>query len=211
MRIIKNLFIALLSLLILSCNPGNKSKDAQSGLKENKNLSLEEQAKNTYMNTTSIISGIMILSFSEMFQGTIRSFAEGISGKVDSVDAIIATMDEGLSAQLDTIVTSMDKIFNEILTQNISVYNKLFNKEVLKEGVAIATKYDLPEGFRPLTQDLTPQEVKRYIIYALSVPKEEAESNTVNQTLTELSQWLQDVDAEIKADPEISDFLNTLE
>ena len=215
MRIVKNLLIALLSILIISCNhPGNKStsiKKDTTEVKINKKLSLEEQAKNTYMNTTSIISGIMILSLSDMFQGTIKSFAVSATGNLDSVDAIINNMDQGLSAQLDTMVTSMNKVFNDILTKNISIYKKLFSKEVLKNGVAIATKYEVPKGFRPLTQDLSPQEIKQYIIYTLSIPKDEDSTNVVGKTLSELAQWLQDVDAEIKADPEISNFLNTLQ
>ena len=214
MKFIKNLFLALTCFLIVSCNnPGKKSVDIRedsSEIKENKKLSLEEQAKNTYMNTTSIISGIMILSLSEMFQGTMKSFTGSFNGKIDTVDAIIKSMNTEISAQLDTMVTSMDKIFNEVLTENISIYNKLFSKEILKEGVSIASKYELPEGFRPLTQDLSPSEIKRYIIYTLSIPKEEQKTDELGKMLTELSQWLQEVDKEIKADSEIADFFSTL-
>lgn len=212
-RILKNVLITVISILIISCQgqPANKENINNSEtLKIDKSLSPVKKAKNTYQNTTCIFSGIMILAFSEMFEGTMQSFSKSLSGNVDSIDASISKMDEKLSTQIDTIIISLDKVFDEVLTEDKAIYKKLFTKSVLSEGVEIATKYELPEGYRPLTQNLTTQEIKRYIVYVLSEPETQETDDPIIKTFTELTEWLKRVDAELKADPEINDFLNSI-
>ena len=203
----------LLCFSIIACQSVNKQSDSENEskpLKIDKNLSIEEQAKNTYQNTTSIFSGLMILAFSDVFDGSLKAFSESLTGNTDSIDAKIKSMDKEISSKIDTIIFSLDKVFDETLSSNQMIYAKLFGKDLMKEGVTITTKYELPEGYRPVSQELTNQEIKRYIIYLLSQPQQTDLKDPIVATFTELTEWLKKVDAEIKSDPEISDFLNNI-
>ena len=216
-QLVKNLgTILLAAALLLSCagDPGAKgTKETADKTKKAKSLSLDEKAKNTFKNTMVIFTGAMVLAFSDMFKDQAEAFSEAFNAEMneadlEELDLKISEMKDGSMSQLEEMIDKMDSAFDDLAKTNITIYEKMFLHDVMKEGVAITEKYDLPAGFKPLSHDLTDQEIKRYIVKVTS--DGEDMEDPVIKTYMELFEWFQKVGEEFNADPEIQSFLEGL-
>ncbi len=208
----KNFGILLLVCsLIVSC-AGNP--DAKKEEKKVKKLSLDAKAKNTFKNTTVVFTGAMVIAFSDVFRGQAEAFTDAFNSELDeegikNLDEQIAGFGEEVIQPLDEMIMQMDQAFDEMAKENINVYEKMFLHDLMKEGVAITEKYELPNGFRPLSQDLTQEEIKRYIV-KVSTDGQNTEDPVI-KTYIELFEWFQKVGEEFNADPEIQSFMRSMQ
>jgi hypothetical protein len=228
-RIIKN-FVAILivsGIVLSGCQSGQttkegdkdtKAKTEKTKEKKKKALSLDEKARNVYKNTLTVFSAGMFITFNSMFKGMAEGFAESFENlsegdaKVKEIDAKInEDLPKEIMSKLDTIKMQMDEALDEIKKENPTVYNKMFKHELMKEGVEITTKYDLPKGFKPLSHDLSQTELNRYIVYISSQPQDEIDKDDpVMKTYKELFEWFQKVSQEFQKDQEIKAFMDSM-
>ena len=68
-------------------------------------------------------------------------------------------------------ITSYNVCYTKLLrvdalraSNRISLYQKMFMNDLIRDGIAITEKYELPYGFRPLCLPLSDKEIKRYIL-----------------------------------------------
>lgn len=217
------LSLVIAAAVMFNCQSGTQKTSDEEGSeakesKAKKELTLDEKARNTYKNTLCVFSGSMVVLFSgafgEMAEGIAESFNQLAAGEVntDDIDAKIATMPENIMQKMDEMVHKMDSVFNGFKAQDEALYDKMFKHEVMQEGVDITTKYELPSGFRPLSENLTGDEIKRYIVkMAASSDETEDTEDPVVKTYQDLFVWFQKADEAFRADPEIAAFLKSIE
>ena len=203
--------LTLICSLIFSCisNPDAKKEEAKV-----KNLTLDTRAKNTFKNTTVVFTGAMVLAFSEVYKGQAEAFAEAFNSEMNeedikNLDEQIAGLGNEIIQPLEEMIINMDAAFDEMAKENITVYEKMFLHDLMKEGVAITEKYDLPTGFRPLSQNLTKEEIKRYIVKISTDGHKQ--DDPIIKTYMELFEWFQKVGQEFNSDPEIKSFLQRMQ
>lgn len=203
--------LTLISSLIFSCigNPDAKKEETKV-----KKLTLDTKAKNTFKNTTVVFTGAMVLAFSEIYKGQAEAFAEVFNSEMNeealkNLDELIAGLGNEIIQPLDEMIVNMDEAFDEMAKENINVYEKMFLHDLMKEGVAITEKYDLPNGFRPLSQNLTKQEIKRYIVKISTDGQNQ--DDPIIKTYMELFEWFQKVGQEFNSDPEIKSFMKRMQ
>lgn len=205
--------IFLTALIVLySCVSSPESSDERYN-EYMKKLSFEEKSINTFKNTLVVFSGSMALAFSSVFKEQIPTFEIAFNEELDEkklreIDSLIAKLGTRLTLQLEQVMEHMDKNFVELSQENLNIYNKIFLYDLMKDGVAITEKYELPAGFRPLSQYLTPAELKRYII-KVSVHSENTKDPVI-KTYKELFEWFQKAGDELQKDAEINDFMKGL-
>lgn len=202
--------LALISSLIFSCigNPEKKKEEVKV-----KKLTLDAKAKNTFKNTTVVFTGAMVLVFSEVYKEQAEAFAEAFNSEMNeedikNLDEQIAGLGNEIIQPLEEMIENMDEAFDEMAKENINVYEKMFLHDLMKEGVAITEKYDLPTGFRPLSQNLTKEEIKRYIV-KISTDGQNLDDPII-KTYMELFDWFQKVGEEFNSDPEIKSFMQRM-
>jgi hypothetical protein len=203
--------LALISSLIFSCigNPEKKKEEVKV-----KKLTLDAKAKNTFKNTTVVFTGAMVLVFSEVYKEQAEAFAEAFNSEMNeedikNLDEQIAGLGNEIIQPLEEMIENMDEAFDEMAKENINVYEKMFLHDLMKEGVAITEKYDLPTGFRPLSQNLTKEEIKRYIV-KISTDGQNLDDPII-KTYMELFDWFQKVGEEFNSDPEIKSFMQRMQ
>ncbi len=204
-----SLFLALYLIVSCTSNPAAKKE-----VKKVKKLSLDEKAKNTFKNTTVVFTGAMVIAFSEVYKGQAEAFADAFNSELNEedikyLDEQIAGLGEEVNQSLDEMIVQMDQAFDEMAKENLSVYKKMFMHDLMKEGVAITEKYELPNGFSPLSQNLTREEIKRYVV-KISTEGQNAE-DPIMKTYIELFEWFQKVGQEFNTDPEIQAFMKSMQ
>ena len=216
-QVIKSAGIAMVACAFLFSCAGNpeagKEKEEKTKKEKKKALTLDQKARNTFKNTTAVFSGSMLLAFNQIFKEQATTFGEAFEGDMDEaavkeLDEKIAGLGEEVLQPLEEMIFVMDSAFDNLAEENLTIYEKMFLHDVMKEGVAITEKYDLPAGFKPLSHDLTDQEIKRYIVKVTS--DGEDMEDPVIKTYMELFEWFQKVGEEFNADPEIQSFLEGL-
>ena len=213
MKKFRTVLVGMLLLAMIGCqNQAKKSSDESDQGKEVnkeaeakpkiKKLTPEEEAINLMKNTLGIFSGSLALAYNNAFQQSASSLAQAFSsGSVETIDSEIAKIDEELIKQLNEMGNEMDKAFDKMKLADKAAYSKLFKHEVFKQGIEISKEHKLPKGFPPLSQNLNSDELKRYIV-KISTASED-EGDPVIAMYTELMQWFQKADEELKKDPEI--------
>lgn len=200
----------LAGILAFSCAGNPDTGKAKKTEKEEKTLTLDQKARNTFKNTTVIFSGSMVLAFSETFRTQADAFAGAFDTELnkedlDRLDDQIAGLGDDVMSPLEEMMNQMDEAFDDLSEENLTIYEKMFLHDIMKEGVAITEKYELPAGFRPMSQNLTRDEIKRYII-KLSTDGEDMD-DPIMKTYMELFEWFQKVSTTFEQDPEIQTFL----
>ncbi len=177
-------------------------------------LTLEDKAANTFKNTTAVFSGSMLLAFSNHFRPLVDSFAVLFDGELSDeglqyLDDQIANLDSNTLQTIDRMIVQIDSAVDALRASNrISLYQKMFMNDLIRDGIAITEKYELPYGFRPLCLPLSDKEIKRYI---LKVTTDSHDPNDpLIKTYMELFAWFQEVGEDFQADPEIQEFLNSM-
>lgn len=205
--------LVLIIIFLIGCmgSPEGKADKAKSRSVK-KALTLDQKAQNTFKNTTIVFTGSMVLAFSDAFKGQAQAFADAFVTEMDeesikTLDEQIAGLGEQTLKPLEEMITHMDDAFDNMAKENLTVYEKMFLHDVVKEGVAITEKYDLPTGFRPLSQNLNRNELKRYIL-KVSADGQNTEDPII-KTYIELFEWFQKVSEEFNADPEIQSFMES--
>jgi len=201
--------------ILFSCagNPEAGKGDKEEAKKE-KALTLDQKAKNTLKNLTAVFSGSMIVAMNEVFRSQAEGFTEAFGGELDDeavaeIDAQIEGLGDDIMQPLDEMMDHLDAAFDDLAEENLTVYEKMFLHDLMKEGVDITEKYDLPAGFRPLSQDLSKEEMKRYIMKVTSDNQDM--EDPIMKTYMELFQWLTKVGAEFEADADIKAFMEGLQ
>ncbi len=221
MKCVKSIFILVLMISLAGCQNAKKKTDQESTpSKEQKEISTSDapktkklttdvQARNIFKNTLSIFSGTMVLAYNSTFQQSAESLAKTFSsGSVKEMDEDIANLEANLIEELDNVKTEMDKAFDEMKSTNEKAYKKLFTHEVMKEGIEITKKHDLPDGYPPLSSNLSQDEMKRYIV-KITTASNDAEDPVIKM-YTELMQWFQKVSEELNKDAEIKQMLESM-
>jgi hypothetical protein len=196
--------IVLTAGIIFSCSTGEQKV---------KSLSLDEKAKNTFKNTTMILSGSMVLAFSDFFKGQSEAFAGIFDQEMDDqalaeLDSKINGLGDATMQKLDEMMDEMDAAFDDLKKSNLPVYKKMFLHDLMQEGVDITEKYELPKGFRPLSQNLSREEIKRYILKVTT--SADNPEDPIIKTYMELFEWFQKVGEEFNADQEIQNYLKSI-
>lgn len=222
--------VMIFSLFIFGCqNNTPKPEDIQGEVEEivnniveepvvaNEDLAMDVKARNIFANTTVILSGSMMFAFSEMFQGQTGAFKEAFTklsaGEVNvkDIDEQIKALPAELVGGLDAMKFQLDSAYNELESSNQAIYTKMFDREIMKEGVEIAEKYELPNGFRPLTQNLTQEEIKRYILKVVAAGEDaQTSEEPVLKMYKEIFDWLQKASMELTQDAEISAYMEQM-
>ena len=208
----RNFGVLVLTIgLIFSCG---RNPDQKKELTKIKKLPLEEKAKNTFKNTTIVFTGAMVLAFSEVYSGYTQSFSEAFNSEMNNedlkvLDEQIAGLGNEVIQPLEDLISGMNEAFDDMAKENLSIYEKMFLHDLMKEGVAITEKYELPNGFRPLSQDLSPEEIKRYIVKISTDGQKE--DDPIIKTYMELFEWFQKVGEEFNSDPEIRSFMKSMQ
>ncbi len=185
--------------------------------KKTKNLTPEQKATNVYANTLTIFSGSMALAFNSAFkdlaEGIKTSINEAAGDKeaVNKLDAKIAELPDEISSKLQEMTGEMNKGFTEMKKTNPEIYNKMFKNELMQEGIDITTKYDLPEGFKPLSENLNEKEIKRYIVFIGAAGNDQANADhPVIKTYQDLFAWFQKMGKELQKDPDIKAYMEEM-
>ena len=206
--------IMIAAAILFSCagNPDAGRGDKEKGAE--KALTLDQKAKNTLKNLTVIFSGSMIVAMNDVFRSQAQGFAEAFGGELDDeaiaeIDAEIEGLGDDIMQPLEEMMDHANAAFDNMAEENITVYEKMFLHDLMKEGVEITEKYDLPPGFRPLSQDLSKAEIKRYIMKVTSDNQDM--DDPIMKTYMELFEWLTRVGPEFEADPEIKAFMENLQ
>lgn len=203
--------LAIACSILISCANNSDVKKEETKVQK---LTLDTKAKNTFKNTTVVFTGAMVLAFSEVYKGQAEAFAKAFNSEMDEgdlklLDEQIAGLGEEVIQPLEEMIVNMDEAFDEMAKENIGVYEKMFLHDLMKEGVAITEKYELPAGFRPLSQNLSKEEIKRYIV-KVSADGQNQEDPII-KTYMELFEWFQKVGQEFNSDPEIQSFMKSMQ
>ena len=201
--------LAFTLILLTSCGVNPEGKDKKSA----KELTLDQKALNTFENTTIVFTGSMVVAFSNVFKGQAEAFsntfAAGLNKEnIKALDEQIAGLGEQVINPLENLITHMDSVFNEMTKKNRTIYEKMFLHDVMKEGVAITEKYELPDEFRPLSQNLSMDELKRYILKVTA--DSQNTDDPIIKTYIELFDWFKKVGKAFEKDTEIQNFMKGL-
>ena len=201
-------------VFLLSCAGKSQAKHDTARFKSTeKVLTLDQKAENTFKNTTIVFSGSLLVAFSGVFKDRTQTFSEIFASEMNRenlkiLDERIASLGEQTMKPLEGMMKQMDSVFNKLAEENYSIYKKMFLHDVMKEGVDITEKYNLPEGFRPLSQNLSQMELKRYI-FKVSADGQNTEDPVI-KTYIELFEWLQRVGEKYNTDTEFQTFIRKL-
>lgn len=202
----------LIIIALLSACTGNPETKEQK-TETTKKLSLEQKTRNTLENTIIVFSGSMLVVTSSHFRDHTQAMAEIFDSELNNenlkvLDEQIANLGEETINSLEKMMADMDAAFDTLEKENLTVYEKIFLHDIMKEGVTITEKYKLQEGFRPLSQNLTQDELKRYIL-KVTVDGEDSEDPVI-KTYIELFGWFQKVGQELSSDPDFEAFVQNL-
>lgn len=216
-KLLKNagiLFMVFALLTACGSKTSTESTDESANEKAaTKELSVDEKAKNMFSNTMIIFSGSMIISFSEMYKNQAEVFSEVFNTELDEaaikeLDQKIAGLNDETMAQLEEMKVMMDHAYDSIEKADRAIYDKLFLRESMKNGVAIAESFDMPVGFKPLTEELSTEEVKRYILKIIVDGQDT--SDVVIKSFSEIALWMQEIGKELNNDEEINTFMESM-
>ena len=155
----------------------------------------------------------MFLAFSDLFKGQAEVFAEAFNAEMNeeaikALDQKIAGLSDETMVKLEEMKTALDNAYDSVAKVDRTMYDKIFLHSTMKEGIAIAEKYDMPQGFKPLTENLTAEEVKRYIV-KIAVDGQDT-TDAVIKSFAEIAMWMQKVGPELEKDAEIKAFMNAM-
>lgn len=173
-------------------------------------LTSDQKALNLYKNFSITFAGSFMLAMSETFGAIGAGFsnmtADGAT--TEEMDEQIAGMQDEMLSKVDEMIAGIDEAYADLKTKNPTVYEKMFLSDAMQEGVAIAENAELPAGFKPLTENLTPTELKRFIVYA-SDSELDADS-PVGLMYQDLYNWSVELQTGIMADEEVAAFIESL-
>lgn len=187
---------ALIGLISLSsCN-------SQGG----KDLSPVQQSRNMYQNATAMTSGIMIFAFNQTFQEALGSKVDTTAKTAAPVEEMMKIVPEKIVSSLGSLDTKFDSVFNAIQKEHPKVYQKMFSSEKAKEALKITDNAQLPDGFKPMTQHLTKDDMEKYLVYIMGNSKAKGKENNdpvINYFKNALD-WQKELTDTFKSDPDIS-------
>jgi len=192
----------------------NTEIDAVATIEEE--LTEEQKLQNMYKNATSVIFNVFMVSYNDVIKEQAKtltaSFGEVNSEKsttdVDEIDAKIENFSDEFQNKLDSGLIQQEAYFNQLKTENVEVYNKMFTNETMKEGLVIAEHYEFPAGFGPLHKNMDEKAIARYVVRLVATSNDK--DDVVNQYMSEVMQWYSQVNKELEEDPEINEYLESL-
>ncbi len=223
------MFLAI-ALFFSQCGPKNSQEDESQSedsitstmeaeidaLAIEEELTEDEKVRNMYKNTSAIAFNVLVVSFDQIFKDEAKTLTASISSlsteasdeEVAAVDSKIEDFSDDFKNKLDSGLVAMEDYFDKLKSENEEVYNQIFDRETMKAGISIADNYQLPKGFKPLHQNLDQHEVTRYVVRLVANSNDN--TDPLNQYMTEVMQWFNQVSNELDADPEISTYIESL-
>jgi hypothetical protein len=179
--------IIFVVFFLVSCSTAGK-------LGKSEKLSNEQKGKNTFVNTTILATGTVLLSASEDLPfdaADFKPFFEEKMKKADLADLDRAIKDLGpdVFADIDELLEQMHSTMDDVKVVNPDIYANLFGGELMQKGVRITEKHKLPYGFLALSQELSPTEIHRYFIYFLA-NNDDTESS-IFLIFNDLAKWVE--------------------
>lgn len=171
-----------------------------------KDLSPVTQSRNMYQNATAMTSGFLVLGFDQAFQ-------EALQTKIDTAAKTVAPMEEILKlvpakalSDLGSINKKFDSVFTAIKKDHPKVYQKMFTSEKAKEALKISDNAQLPDGFKPLTQNLSKEDMEKYLVYVISNGKAKGReySDEVVSYVKRCLKWQKELTKSFENDPDIA-------
>lgn len=177
-------------------------------------LADDVKGRNIFVNTTAILTGSFLFmapdAFGGMKDGLKEAFGKFSNGEAsaDEIDQKIATLPAELLKNMDEMKDALYNAYGGIQESHPAIYDKMFKHELMAEGIAIAESIELPAGFKPLTQNLDANDLRRYIL-KMQVDAE-SQDDAIIKGYQEVYKWMEKISAEFKADTEIATFLSEL-
>ncbi len=213
----KNAGIYLLVLVFLTTCVGTSNTESSIDVAEettNENsYSIEAKSKNMFVNTLVIFTGTMFLAFDDDLTAMNEPLNEALSVELDeegirALDEQIDQLDGEAMARIERLKNNITEVYDSIAQGDRAFYEKLFLRVKMKEGINIAESEELPPGFKPLTEPLTFNELKRYII-KISVASEDTADVVIN-TFENIADWMQEVGQNLAGDEDMRAIVHTL-
>lgn len=173
-------------------------------------LTADQKACNLYKNFTVVFAGSLVLAMGNTFGSMGEGFAAAAEGEegVAALDEQIAGLEGEIIGKIDEMAAGIDEAYSTMQNEYPSVYDKMFGGGMMDEGVAIAENAVLPNGFVPLTENMTTAELKRYILFCSDQSTDE--NHPVMVMYRDLFEWSNTMQATFDADPEIAEFMASL-
>ncbi len=215
--LLKKVGFSLLVIIFLNTCVGTSPMESKSEVPintENTNsYTIEAKVKNLFVNTLVIFTGTMFLAFDDGLTAMNEPLNSALSVEMDdaaisALDEQIALLDAPTMRRIERLRNNIYDAYDSIANVDRDIYEKIFLRLTMKEGVNIAERYDLPPGFRPLTEDLSFEEIKRYIV-KISVTSDDI-SDVVIKSFEDIADWMQEVGQELARDGEIRTVVETI-
>ncbi len=179
-------------------------------------LTEEQKVQNMYKNATSVIFNVFMVSYNDVIKDQAKTLtasfgeinSEEHATSVEEIDAKIENFSDEFQNKLDSGFVQQETYFNQMKTENEEIYNKIFSNETMKEGLVIAEHYEFPAGFGPLYENMDEKAIARYVVRVVATSNDK--DDVVNQYMSEVMQWYSQVNKELEEDPEINDYMESL-
>lgn len=171
-----------------------------------KKLSAEDRAFNSFLNISMIYSGSMMVMFSGMAENIGEIFSEEGS-ESEKLEKAMGSLDEELVSMVNEGLQEMAQQMDSIKTNNPAVFNRIFDRESMRDMVALNDQFTIPKDFKKLDRNLSSEDILRYVLYLnLSGAEEgeEAEKTEVANYLGEMMNKMQEVSADLEGDEELN-------
>lgn len=169
-------------------------------------LSAEDRAFNSFLNISMIYSGSMMVMFSGMAENIGEIFSEEGS-ESEKLEKAMGSLDEELVSMVNEGLQEMAQQMDSIKTNNPAVFNRIFDRESMRDMVALNDQFTIPKDFKKLDRNLSSEDILRYVLYLnLSGAEEgeEAEKTEVANYLGEMMNKMQEVSADLEGDEELN-------
>lgn len=177
------------------------------GKEASKKLSAEDRAFNSFLNITMIYSGSMMVMFSGMGE-SMNEILAGDGTDSEKIEKAMGSLNEELVNMVNEGLQDMAHQMDSIKTHNSEVYNRIFDRESMREMVAINDQFIVPRDFKKLDQNLDSNDILRYVMYlnlSGAVDEQaEAEKSEIGKYLEEMMDKMQEVSADLEGDEELN-------
>ena len=189
--LLKTISVLLIGLFVVSCNKAkageengqNSTAVAQEAAPVE--LTKEQKAMNSFVNTFSVLSGTMMYSMGGAFAGKGENSEEKLI--------------EGIKEMYGKI----DSVFSSLETAQPELYKTMVENPEFLKGADIVPEGEI--GVKALTEDMSFDDIKAYIDKAIELSKVKGgEKDPFNVYLKASTEWAMQVSQEMNKNPEFT-------
>ncbi len=177
------------------------------GKEGSRKLSAEDRAFNSFLNITMIYSGSMMVMFSGMGE-SMNEILAGDGSDSEKIEKAMGSLNEELVSMVNEGLQDMAHQMDSIKTNNPEVFKRIFDRESMREMVAINDQFTIPKGFKKLDRNLDSKDILRYVMHlnlSGAVDEEaEAEKTEIGKYLGEMMDKMQEVSTDLEGDEELN-------